>query len=62
MLKALTPVATLITAFLLGLERPSFRVTGSVTLITLGVLAASQGEGRFNVVGACAGVVGGRGL
>jgi drug/metabolite transporter (DMT)-like permease len=41
-------------AFAFKLERPSARLIASVGLITLGVLAASYGEGNFSLVGVTA--------
>jgi drug/metabolite transporter (DMT)-like permease len=54
MLKAFTPVSTMLFAFAFKLERPSARLITSVGLITLGVLAASYGEGNFSLVGVTA--------
>jgi drug/metabolite transporter (DMT)-like permease len=54
MLKAFTPVSTMLFAFAFKLERPSTRLIASVGLITLGVLAASYGEGNFSLVGVTA--------
>jgi drug/metabolite transporter (DMT)-like permease len=54
MLKAFTPVSTMLFAFAFKLERPSARLIASVGLITLGVLAASYGEGNFSLVGVAA--------
>jgi drug/metabolite transporter (DMT)-like permease len=54
MLKAFTPVSTMLFAFAFKLERPSARLIASVGLITLGVLAASYGEGNFSLVGVTA--------
>ena len=41
-------------AVALGLERPTPRLAASVSLITLGVMAASYGEGRFSAAGVAA--------
>lgn len=54
MLKALTPVATLAVGCAFGLERATGQLSASVGLITLGVMGASWGEGRFSGVGVAA--------
>lgn len=51
MLKAFTPVCTMLFAFMFKLERPSIRLIAAVGLITAGVTAASYGEGNFSWVG-----------
>jgi drug/metabolite transporter (DMT)-like permease len=54
MLKAFTPVSTMLFAFAFKLERPTARLIAAVGLITLGVLSASYGEGNFSFVGVTA--------
>lgn len=54
MLKAFTPVVTMLFAFLFGLERPSLLLISAVGLITAGVAVASWGEGSFSVSGVTA--------
>jgi drug/metabolite transporter (DMT)-like permease len=54
MLKAFTPVVTMLFAFLFGLERPSLLLVSAVGLITAGVAVASWGEGAFSVTGVTA--------
>lgn len=54
MLKAFTPVVTMLFAFLFKLERPSLLLISAVGLITAGVAVASWGEGSFSVMGATA--------
>jgi drug/metabolite transporter (DMT)-like permease len=54
MLKALTPVTTMLCAFAFQLERPTTPLIASITLITLGVMGASVGEVNFHVLGVLA--------
>lgn len=54
MLKAFTPVVTMLFAFLFKLERPSLLLVCAVGLITAGVAVASWGEGSINVTGVAA--------
>jgi drug/metabolite transporter (DMT)-like permease len=54
MLKALTPVTTMLCAFAFQLERPTTPLIASITLITLGVMGASVGEVKFNLLGVLA--------
>ncbi|KAF8062808.1 sugar phosphate/phosphate translocator [Scenedesmus sp. PABB004] len=54
MLKAFTPVATMLFAFAFGLERPSVRLVAAVGVITLGVAGASAGEGALSLAGVAA--------
>lgn len=51
MLKAFSPVVTMLLAFLFGLERPSMLLILSVCLITSGVSLASWGEGSLSILG-----------
>lgn len=51
MLKAFTPVVTMLFAFLFRLERPSLLLISAVGLITAGVAVASWGEGSLSVTG-----------
>eukprot|EP00878_Enallax_costatus_P028608 GHUV01030910.1.p1 GENE.GHUV01030910.1~~GHUV01030910.1.p1 ORF type:complete len:347 (+),score=66.53 GHUV01030910.1:45-1043(+) len=51
MLKAFTPVCTMLFAFMFQLERPSFRLIAAVGLIAAGVTVASYGEGNFSCIG-----------
>ena len=51
MLKALTPVSTMLWGFLFKLERPTLPLISAVTLITSGVMVASVGEVNFNMFG-----------
>lgn len=51
MLKAFTPVVTMLFAFIFGLERPSLMLVSAVGLITAGVAVASWGEGALSAVG-----------
>lgn len=51
MLKAFTPVVTMLFAFLFKLERPSLLLISAVGLITAGVAVASWGEGSLSVTG-----------
>jgi len=51
MLKAFTPVVTMLFAFLFKLEHPSLLLVSAVALITAGVAVASWGEGAFSVTG-----------
>jgi hypothetical protein len=54
MLKAFTPVVTMLFAFLFKLERPSLLLVCAVGLITAGVAVASWGEGSLSVTGVSA--------
>lgn len=54
MLKAFTPVSTMLFAFAFKLERPSARLIASVGLITAGVLAATAAEGNISFIGVTA--------
>ena len=51
MLKAFTPVCTMLFAFMFQLERPSIRLIAAVGLIAAGVTVASYGEGNFSWIG-----------
>lgn len=51
MLKAFTPVVTMLFAFLFKLEHPSLLLVSAVALITAGVAVASWGEGAFSITG-----------
>jgi drug/metabolite transporter (DMT)-like permease len=51
MLKAFTPVSTMLCAFLFHLERPSARLIATVCCICVGVCAASLGELNFSAFG-----------
>jgi drug/metabolite transporter (DMT)-like permease len=54
MLKAFTPVSTMLCAFLFQLERPSARLIATVCCICAGVCASSLGEVNFSAVGVLA--------
>eukprot|EP00882_Tetradesmus_deserticola_P027953 GHRQ01031104.1.p4 GENE.GHRQ01031104.1~~GHRQ01031104.1.p4 ORF type:complete len:103 (-),score=27.30 GHRQ01031104.1:907-1215(-) len=54
MLKAFTPVSTMLCAFLFGLERPSARLITTVCCICVGVCASSLGELNFSAFGVLA--------
>eukprot|EP00879_Flechtneria_rotunda_P012008 GHRR01012542.1.p1 GENE.GHRR01012542.1~~GHRR01012542.1.p1 ORF type:complete len:259 (+),score=72.61 GHRR01012542.1:595-1371(+) len=54
MLKAFTPVTTMLFAFTFKLEKPSAQLIASVGLITFGVVASSYGEGNFSTLGVAA--------
>lgn len=51
MLKATTPVAVLIATWSMGVSPLSLKTLGNVSLIVVGVIIASIGEVRFNMVG-----------
>lgn len=51
MLKATTPVAVLISSFLLGVSKPNLRQFLNVSTIVVGVVIASIGEIHFVLVG-----------
>ena len=51
MLKASTPVATLVVSFMLGLEQPSWRLTGLIVLISSGVGIACAAQVHPSVLG-----------
>ena len=51
MLKASTPVATLVVSFMLGLEQPSWRLTGLIVLISSGVGIACAAQVHPSVPG-----------
>ncbi|KAL4428420.1 hypothetical protein ABPG75_002509 [Micractinium tetrahymenae] len=51
MLKAFTPIITMIALFVARLETPSRRLVGSVSFIALGTALASAGEVNLNVMG-----------
>ncbi|GAB4823391.1 hypothetical protein N2152v2_010437 [Parachlorella kessleri] len=51
MLKALSPVITMLGLFLVGLEKPTRRLIASVLLIAGGVALASAGEVNMNYLG-----------
>ncbi|KAF2005860.1 TPT-domain-containing protein, partial [Amniculicola lignicola CBS 123094] len=51
MLKATTPVAVLIATWSLGVAPPNFKTLGNVSFIVIGVVIASLGEIKFNMVG-----------
>lgn len=54
MLKALTPVSTMVAAFLFGLEQPSAKLMAAVGCISAGVLVSWYGELNFSVFGVAA--------
>jgi hypothetical protein len=54
MLKAFTPVSTMLCAFLFRLERPSARLIATVCCICVGVCASSLGELNFSAFGVLA--------
>jgi hypothetical protein len=54
MLKAFTPVSTMFSGFLLGLEKPSAKLIAAVGCISCGVLLSSYGEVNFSVFGVVA--------
>ncbi|KAF1356133.1 triose-phosphate transporter family-domain-containing protein [Delphinella strobiligena] len=51
MLKATTPVAVLITGWIMGTSPPNYRTLGNVSIIVVGVIIASAGEIKFIVTG-----------
>lgn len=51
MLKATTPVAVLITGWIMGTSPPNYKTLGNVSIIVLGVIIASAGEIKFIVTG-----------
>ena len=51
MLKASTPVATLVVSFMLGLEQPSWRLTGLIVLISSGIGIACAAQVHPSVPG-----------
>jgi drug/metabolite transporter (DMT)-like permease len=51
MLKAFTPVSTMLCGFGFGLEKPSARLIAAVACICAGVVAASYGEVNFSTFG-----------
>eukprot|EP00803_Ostreobium_quekettii_P001878 evm.model.scf_188.11 EVM.evm.TU.scf_188.11 scf_188:101557-108626(-) len=51
MCKSTTPMFLLMFAFLMGLEKPSWRLAGVVAVISTGILLLVFGEAEFNLVG-----------
>ncbi|KAK9787492.1 hypothetical protein WJX73_004769 [Symbiochloris irregularis] len=51
MLKAFTPIVTMVALFVAGLEAPTSRLIAAVFLIALGTAVASYGELQFSLVG-----------
>ncbi|OJD30519.1 uncharacterized protein BKCO1_5900028 [Diplodia corticola] len=51
MLKATTPVAVLLATWSLGVAPPNMKTLGNVSFIVIGVVIASFGEIKFNMVG-----------
>jgi len=51
MLKATTPVATLLVTWALGIHPPSLKTLGNVSAIVVGVVIASFGEIKFVLIG-----------
>lgn len=51
MLKAFTPVITMLALFVAGLETPTSTMIGSVVLIALGTAIAAYGEVNMSIVG-----------
>ncbi|KIW09783.1 hypothetical protein PV08_11883 [Exophiala spinifera] len=51
MLKACMPVAVLLTSWTMGVDSPSLKTLGNVSLIVVGVVIASYGEIAFNLTG-----------
>eukprot|EP00884_Botryococcus_braunii_P023437 jgi/Botrbrau1/9778/Bobra.85_1s0022.2 len=51
MLKAFTPIVTMVALFIAQLESPTARLISSVSLIALGTAMASYGELNFSVIG-----------
>jgi len=51
MLKATTPVATLLVTWVLGIHPPSLKTLGNVSAIVVGVIIASIGEIKFVMIG-----------
>lgn len=51
MLKAFTPIITMVTLFLFRMETPNNQLIASVSIIAVGTLIASIGEGSFSTVG-----------
>lgn len=51
MLKAFTPIITMVTLFLFRMETPTKNLIASVVFIAFGTLLASLGEGSFSVIG-----------
>lgn len=54
MLKAFTPVSTMLSGFAFGLEKPSAKLIAAVGCISCGVLVSSYGELNFSVFGVAA--------
>ncbi|KAG2168020.1 hypothetical protein VTO58DRAFT_104053 [Aureobasidium pullulans] len=60
MIKATTPVAVLITSWVMGLSPPNMKTLGNVSFIVIGVIIASFGEIQFVMLGfllQCAGII-----
>ncbi|KAH0359201.1 DUF250 domain membrane protein, partial [Aureobasidium melanogenum] len=51
MIKATTPVAVLITSWVMGLSPPNLKTLGNVSFIVIGVIIASFGEIQFVMLG-----------
>lgn len=51
MLKAFTPVSTMVAGFLFGLEQPSAKLMAAIGCISAGVLVSSFGELNFSMFG-----------
>lgn len=54
MLKAFTPVSTMLSGFMFGIEKPSAKLIAAVGCISLGVVVSSFGEVNFNTFGVLA--------
>jgi drug/metabolite transporter (DMT)-like permease len=54
MLKAFTPVSTMLSSFMFGLEKPSAKLIAAVGCISLGVVVSSFGEVNFSTFGVLA--------
>jgi hypothetical protein len=54
MLKAFTPVSTMLSGFAFGLEKPSAKLIAAVGCISCGVLVSSYGEVNFSAFGVAA--------